>query len=277
MKKIYFMSGFPRSGSTLLTCLLNQNPEIYASHASELITAIYDYQTNASGYEGLNLNLMKDNYINVYKEMPQSFYRNEPKPIVIDKNLKWGVPYGINTAKEFTDDVKIIYVYRPLLEVLASFIQLAKKNPKTNYIDSQIMKEDFLVQYYRPIDDARCEWLMQPNKNIDTALLALGMALKDEYKHMFHIVHYDDIVNNTQKTLSGIYNFLGTDDYTHDLKNLKEYYNPEDRKILGVPDMHRVRNQIKKQSLPPEKVLSKYIIEKYKNTTESMGMKDYRV
>lgn len=271
------MSGFPRSGSTLLTCLLNQNPEIYASHASELITAIYDYQTNASGYEGLNLNLMKDNYINVYKEMPQSFYRNEPKPIVIDKNLKWGVPYGINTAKEFTDDVKIIYVYRPLLEVLASFIQLAKKNPKTNYIDSQIMKEDFLVQYYRPIDDARCEWLMQPNKNIDTALLALGMALKDEYKHMFHIVHYDDIVNNTQKTLSGIYNFLGTDDYTHDLKNLKEYYNPEDRKILGVPDMHRVRNQIKKQSLPPEKVLSKYIIEKYKNTTESMGMKDYRV
>ena len=36
MKKIYFAAGFPRSGSTLLASLLNQNPEIYSEHSDTL-------------------------------------------------------------------------------------------------------------------------------------------------------------------------------------------------------------------------------------------------
>jgi sulfotransferase len=274
MKKIYFMGGLPRSGSTLLTCLLNQNPEIYASHASDLLTLMNKYKYSIPEYQSFQLNLLAENYFSVCNDMPQSFYKNETKPIIIDKCRGWGAPFSLEIAKGFTEDIKIIYVYRPILEVLASFIQVARKNPHANYIDAEILRDDFLTQYYRPLDDVRCDWLMKPNNNIDTALLSLGVALKDEYKHMFHIVNYDDIVNKTQETLSGIYNFLGIDDYTHDLKKLEAYSNPEDAKILGIPEMHSVRSKIKKQSLPPEKVLSSYVIEKYKNVTTSMGMKE---
>jgi sulfotransferase len=274
MKKIYFMGGLPRSGSTLLTCLLNQNPEVYSSHASELLNSMNKYRYMIAEYEAFRLGLMKENYLSVFKNMPQSFYKNETKPIIIDKNRAWGAPFSLDIANDFTDNIKIIYVYRPILEVLASFVQLARKNPQTNYIDVGILNEDFVTQYYRPIDDVRCDWLMQPNGHIDSALLSLGMGLKEEYKHMFHIVHYDDIVSKTQETLSGIYNFLGIDDYTHNLKKLQPYSNPEDANILGVPELHKVRSKIKKESLPPEEVLSSYVIEKYKNVTTSMGMKE---
>ena len=274
MKKIYFMGGLPRSGSTLLTCLLNQNPEVYSSHASELLNSMNKYRYMIAEYEAFRLGLMKENYLSIFKNMPHSFYENEKKPIIIDKNRAWGAPFSLDIANDFTDNIKIIYVYRPILEVLASFIQLARKNPQTNFIDVEILRDDFLTQYYRPIDDVRCDWLMRPNGNIDTPLLPLGMALKEEYKHMFHIVHYDDIVSKTQETLSGIYNFLGIDDYTHNLKKLQPYSNPEDANVLGVPDLHKVRSNIKKESLPPEKVLSSYVIEKYKNVTTSMGMKE---
>ena len=36
MKKIYFISGFPRAGNTLLTSILNQNPKIKATAHSIL-------------------------------------------------------------------------------------------------------------------------------------------------------------------------------------------------------------------------------------------------
>ena len=36
-KKYYFMSGLPRSGSTLLSTLLNQNPEIYSGPSSPVL------------------------------------------------------------------------------------------------------------------------------------------------------------------------------------------------------------------------------------------------
>lgn len=273
MEKIYFMGGLPRSGSTLLTCLLNQNPTIFASHASEILTIMNKYKYMIADFEVVKLGLMTENYFSVYKNIPQSFYETETKPIIIDKNRAWGAPYSLDIANDFTNDIKIIYVYRPILEILTSYIRLLNKHPKTNHIDLEIRSQDFLTQYYRPIDDVRCDYLMRPNSVIDTALLALGVALKEEYKHLFHIVHYDDLVAKTQETLSGIYNFLGIDDYTHDLENLEPYWNPEDEKVFGLSDLHVVRSEIKKEYLPPEQVLSSYVIEKYKNVTKDMGMR----
>lgn len=209
----------------------------------------------------------------IYYDMAQSYYKVEEKPFIIDNNRKWGAPFSLDIAKDISDNVKIIYVYRPILEVLASFIRIANKNPGTNFIDVGIKQQDFLQQYYRPIDDTRCDWLMRANGLIDSSLLSLGVALQKEYKHMFHIVSYDDIVNNTQNTLSSIYKFIGVDDYIHNLSSIEEYHNPLDESVLGAPDLHKVRPKIKRVSPPPEEVLSEYVIQKYGNATLSMGMK----
>ena len=36
MKKVYFISGFPRAGNTLLSSILNQNPNIHSTGHSFL-------------------------------------------------------------------------------------------------------------------------------------------------------------------------------------------------------------------------------------------------
>jgi hypothetical protein len=266
------MGGLPRSGSTLLTILLNQHPDIYSSHNTELITAINDMKLMMLNYEPIKIGLLNENYYSVYKNMPFQFYENVKKPVVIDKNRRWGQPFSIDIAKEFTEDIKIIYPYRPILEILASFIRLTHSNPGKNFIDKEISNSDFFPKYYRSDDDTRCEWLMQPGSIIDKSLLALGNALKKENKHMFHIVYYDDLVNKTQESLSSIYNFLQVDDYKHNLNLLPEYSNKLDKDYFGFENMHKVRNTISNESIAPEKILSKYIINKYKDATISMGM-----
>lgn len=268
------MGGLPRSGSTLLTVLLNQHPNIYASHNTELVTMMNDNRLLMQNYEPIKLNLLTENYHNVYKNMPYEFYKDIEKPVVIDKNRRWGQPFSLDIAKEFTEDIKIIYTYRPILEVLASFIKLTHSNPGNNFIDREIDNSDFFPKHYRSLDDVRCEWLMQPGSIIDKSLLALGNALKEENKHMFRIVNYNDLINNTQKTLSSIYEFLEVENYNHKLNSLPEYSNKLDENIFGLKNMHKVRKTISNESIAPEKILSKYIIDKYKNTTISMGMEN---
>ena len=41
MKTFHFLSGLPRSGSTLITSLLNQNPQIHASTNSPVLDTIH--------------------------------------------------------------------------------------------------------------------------------------------------------------------------------------------------------------------------------------------
>ncbi len=40
MKKIYFLSGLPRSGSTVLAAILSQNPSIHATSTSNLLDTL---------------------------------------------------------------------------------------------------------------------------------------------------------------------------------------------------------------------------------------------
>ena len=41
MKTFYFMAGLPRSGSTLLSSILNQNPRFYSGPSSPVLGAMY--------------------------------------------------------------------------------------------------------------------------------------------------------------------------------------------------------------------------------------------
>ena len=53
MKKVYFISGFPRAGNTLLSSILNQNPNISATGKSFLPDMFYilkDFQNNDDVY-----------------------------------------------------------------------------------------------------------------------------------------------------------------------------------------------------------------------------------
>ena len=45
-KTFYFMAGLPRSGSTLLSSILNQNPRFYSGPSSPVLGAMYALEAN---------------------------------------------------------------------------------------------------------------------------------------------------------------------------------------------------------------------------------------
>ena len=209
----YYISGMPRSGSTLLFNILKQNP------------ILSDLATNR--------------YFGTDESLPELFKMNKPK---------------------------ILVTYRPILEVLASFIKLAEQYPQVNFIDKLMFEERFPALSYRPINDARCDWLMRPSGAIELGNSVLKNA--GVYQEWFHLITYNDLVTNPKETITKIYNFLEIEYYEHDFENIPQHDNSEDEEEFGIPTLHTIRPQISNSSTKPEEVLSDYVIQKYSNALD---------
>jgi len=241
MNRISFLSGLPRSGSTLLINLLNQNPLLYATNESNFIFEIMNGTSNG-------------------------FYNHVKKPYIVDNNRNWGCEKSLPFLKSLPN-AKVVVTVRPILEILASFIRLAESSPN-NYIDRFMKEESFRALSYRHIDDARCDWLMRPYGQIDENLSSINYLLK--MPNITHVIKYEDLSNNPQKVMNSLYNFYELDNFNHDFDNVKTYEKIDDETIYGIPTMHKIRSKVEKSDTDYKNVLSDYVIKKYGNALDFM-------
>jgi sulfotransferase len=260
-KQFFFMAGLPRSGSTLLTELFNQNPKIYSGPNSVVIELIHLVHEHLEVSEEFNNFPSLEAKQNIVSSIIKNNYQHIDKPIIIDKNFHWGTIANFNYIQQYiTKNPKIIFCVRDILEVLTSFIELLNKNPNhNNYIDVGLNNH---MYPYRTLDDRRCDFLMHPGGAIDKALFSIEHLLNKKDNVMF--VEYNDLVGQPQETMSRIYKFLKIENYEHNFDNLKNTLIINDN-VYGIKDMHTIRKTIKKVSKKPEDVLSDYILSKYSN------------
>jgi sulfotransferase len=262
MKHFFFQAGLPRSGSTLLSSIFNQNPEIYASTNSpvrELMQGVQNYTINSEQY----LAYPKPKALaSATLGVLQNYYQDEKASIIIDKSREWAMPDSFNLLKSLLPyKPKVIVNVRSILEILSSFISLVNNTKQgSSRFDKKI--EEIGMSLDGDINDIRCEYLMRAHGIIDNALYGISYAIS-EPEH-FYILEYDNLISNTSQTIDEIYEFLEIQSFDHNLDNIINTVKENDD-VYGLPGMHDVRPQILKKSIDPEKVLSKNIIEKYSN------------
>jgi sulfotransferase len=266
-KTYFFMAGLPRSGSTLLSSILNQNPDIYSGPQTDIPTMMmamyHETQVSESFHAGHN----PEGYINLMRSIPDNFYFNVDKKYIIDKNRRWGTIDNLKLLDMLSNDVKIICPVRPILEVLASFVRLAQKNPD-NFIDRSICNTP--SGYYREINDARCDSLMADNDGLQLNIFSLAGALIPEHAHKFHFVVYEDLVSKPTETITEIYDFLGIPKFHHTFDNLHWKRMPNEASLFGIPDMHSVKKTLE-HSDTDISILSNYVRQKYSTTLDFLN------
>lgn len=263
MKKIQFMAGLPRSGSTLLSSILNQNPEIYASANSPMCGMVFNLERSIIASEQYNAFPKPRVLPNVISGVLQNYYSDIDKEFIIDKSREWAIKEHFEVLLrnlEYTP--KVILTVRDILDILASFITLVNKNQGPNFIDQEIQaRQEF--NFYRDINDIRADHLMRPKGLVDNCLYGIAYAMLEENSKYFHIVEYEDLLNDTKNTIDKIYDFLELDSYNHDFSNIINI-TPEDDKIYGLQGMHEVRKNISRNPIKIEEVLSPYVLNKYR-------------
>lgn len=268
-KKYFFLVGLPRSGITLLSSILNQNKKIIVSplslcaHMIDSVEKELKFHDNSILFppDERSINSVLSNFLNNYYEHFECDY-------IIDRNQAWGTPHYLDIIKKYiTDDIKIIFPVRPLVEILTSFCSMCDENPN-NFIDQSIKQEEWYN--YKDINQTRCEWLMRSRGQMDTSLFSLKNLLEKENKEYLHLIKYDNIIINPQKTIDSLYNFLDIEKFEHDFNNISNFsfsqknYN-DLHELFQTPNLHFVRSKIEKKSKDPYKVLGKRLVNIYKN------------
>ena len=263
-KNIYFLAGLQRSGGTLLSSIFNQNPNIWASPTSPMLSIMtsvlpsFDSQSNKDFDRTLDI-------VNVVKEIPQNFYYSRKENNIIDKNHNWTNPKSIDIILKFIEEditkIKIVCPVRDILEILASFHTLIEKRPDSvgkNNIDRGV--ETFTAPDLQ-MSDRRAEFLMMPNQDISMHLYGMRQAINPKLRNIFYFVEYNDLVFNTKEEVDKIYDFLEIEKFNHSFDNLKSQEKPESS--TGMYNLHTVRKTIEKKSVDPKTIFSNSIIKKY--------------
>ena len=196
----------------------------------------------------------EDFRVRTMSRIPDDWYSDVDKSIIIDKNHGW--TGAISYAELFSGNIKIICTVRSILEILSSWIILNRKSPDS-FIDKELKSLNFALT-----DDYRCDLLMRKNHgNVEQSLYALKKGLT-EHPNCLHLIEYDDLINNTENIINGIYRFLELPTYKHKYDNI-EHINLENDLSHGMPEMHKVKPTISRSENNPLDILSERIIKKY--------------
>jgi sulfotransferase len=256
MKQYYFISGLPRSGSTLLSSILKQNPEFYAGISSpvEALTG-----TAINIVTGSENNLIVEEYQrkNLIHGIFEGYYKNIQQPVIFDSCRGWTKKTSLLQA--LFPYTKILCPVRDIVSILNSFEVISSKNP---------FHTKTLTKYNDNVF-ARCDDMMDKNNGVVAGpwiSLQEGYALNPE---MIHFIEYKSLCKDPEKTIRDIYDFLEKPYYDHDFENL-EYSNENFDKACNLKDLHTIKKKVEYK--PPRNVLPPDVVEKY----ESMNMEFWR-
>jgi sulfotransferase len=222
--KMYFLSGLPRSGSTLLSAILSENKEIHAEGNSAVCQLMWDMKISCdtSSHEQLLANNRQKTKNDLISSIPSIYYKDVSRPYILDKCRSWTIPDNLDMIKKYiTENPKIIVLTRPVNDIIDSFSQLRKRNLKNS--DTS----DLLIEGSDP--------LMRSLYGVEFA--------KKNNNGEFIFIEYDNLIDNTEEIINLIYDFCEWEPFKHNLKNIINRY-PENDNVYGLLGMHDVRPQI---------------------------------
>lgn len=254
-EKIVFMAGLPRSGSTLLGALLNQNPRFHTEPASPVMDFVMAVNKVVDKNEHYAAFPKQQSVFAVVQSVFQAYYWHTAKPVIFDKNRGWpGQVKGLEQC--VVPKAKILCPVRNIDEVLASFLKIANSNPfnpetgKLNFIDHSLL----LIN--KPInDESRCELILSDKGMIGQCMGAMQDAVSKGFRDRLHFIEYDSLVSKPEETLKDVYRFLEEEPYEHDFSDIRNDYREKDTEVFSVPTLHEIAPTLKRSKTDPKKIL----------------------
>lgn len=252
MKEFFFISGLPRSGSTLLSAILRQNPKFYADISSPVQNLVASTINVITG-SGNNHLIDEDRRKQILKDVFNAYYKAVTPNTVFDTNRVWTSKTSV--LKELYPQTKIICCVRDLFWILDSFERIAAKNS----LYGAALTDD----ESRHTVTTRCDALMDVKKDGQVVkpyyFLEEGLLLNPD---MIMLVEYESLCKQPESVMREIYGFIGKPYYEHDYKNV-EYENEVFDNSLNMKSLHTVRKEVTWQERPS--ILPKSVWEKYSN------------
>lgn len=219
------LTSLPRTGSTLLLYILNQNPTFQIGPDSEignLLNHNKHFMMNNIHHFQLPTETVEKCYLEFCRKGTESWVNqiSNPDKIFVDKSRHW--LKDLSYIFKLFPDIKIIITIRDLRGMINSF---EKINNYSLFADrvrfhqnaSESTNNNYNVQIHR----IRCILDLPYVKEGIFAIKELIDSPK-KYKDQIKICRYEDLTADPKKELDSIYDFLQLEKFNHDFNNIEQ-------------------------------------------------------
>jgi sulfotransferase len=269
MKELFFISGLPRSGSTLLSAILRQNPDFYADISSPVQGLVASTINVITGSESNHL-IDEQRRKHILRALVQSYYDSVKPQTVFDTSRGWTAKTSL--LKELYPQTKIICCVRDLPWILDSFERIATKNVLYNATLTDEEANQTVT--------TRCDALMDVKKEGQVVkpyyFLEEGMLLNPD---MIMLMEYESLCKKPESVMREIYQFIGKPYFDHDFNNV-EYENEVYDQSLNMKSLHTVRHRVtweERRTILPKSVWEKYAGKEFWRTAAPEQQQDFAI
>lgn len=249
-KKYHFITGLPRSGSTLLTSILKQNPRFHSSITDPMATFVKGTLETFVNEPGMRSEVPEERRKNLIQGMFDGFYRHVDKEVIFNTNRAW--TFLTPQMKFIYPKSKMLVCVRDINWVLDSFEVAHRKYPlATNTVTGGPGKSVY----------ERMDVLMDEKGIVGFPYVGIKQAITGNEKNMLMLIEYNDLAKKPDLIMKSIYNFIEEPFFQHDFDNVEGEWDEYDKEI-GIP-LHRVKKKV--EYTPRNFILPPDILNKFKD------------
>lgn len=244
-EKIYFISGLPRSGSTLLGSILRQNPAVAAGMSSPVYGLVSGLLPRLSAANEFNVFIDDAARLRLLRGLFRNFYIGVGSKVVFDTSRHWTAKLPL--LLQLFPETRLICCVRPIPEIVQSFETL---------FAARAVEVSRLVNFEPETNVyTRSDHLMTTSGVVGFALNALKEAFYGPWSDRLMLISYANLCRRPDEVMAGVYDFLQMERFAHDFGDVAFDAEAYDR-AMGLPGLHRIRPAVKAEakalSLPPD-------------------------
>lgn len=243
----HFISGLPRSGSTLLAAILRQNPRISAGMSSPILPIVKAALTSMGSRNEFSVFITDEQRRGILRSIFRAYYHAaDGRNVVFDTNRAWCAELGV--LAELFPQAKVICCVRQPAWILDSIERQVQRNPLE---PARIFGSRMLDNVY-----ARADAAMTDGKGLfGFAWNSLRQAWASELADRLILLRYETLVAQPKQVMDKLYEALSLEPFDHDFENL-DYSAPEYDQRARMPGLHdvapRVTHLVRTTVLPPD-------------------------
>ena len=244
MQQLHYCLGLPRTASSLIMNILNENPRIFTTGTCCMpyfVDACQKRSNEVSEFIALDKDVLNKSYINFLRQGMRGWYEAmTDKPIVFSKSRIWSEWFPTTFAID--PNSKYLVILRDLRDIICSFESLLWKHPQVIYGDKEhpLHQESF---------EHRMEmYCTEGIANLGRPLHTLPhlMAVAQKNPNSFFFCKHEHFNEHPRETIQHIYQWLGEENFEHDFDNIPkpDYY--EHDTVYRALVSHKTRTKLEK-------------------------------
>ncbi|MFC7337483.1 sulfotransferase family protein [Haloferula chungangensis] len=244
--KFHFISGLPRSGSTLTSALLRQNPRFHAGISSPVAGLMDGIISKVSAGTEMSSMVTQEQRARILKGLFENYYADTDQEVIFDTNRTWTAQ--LPALMKLFPESKIICLVRNVSWIMDSMERKFRENAfeHTRLFNSPAERSTVYT---------RLDALAHADRMVGFPWHALREACYSDFADRLVLVDYDLLTARPAEVMKLLYQFLEEEPFDHDFAKV-QFDSPVFDTQLGLDGLHRVHSKVaprpRKTILPPD-------------------------